>query len=314
MGSKCLGLRVLKEIQSLSPNTLIGAITIDDKSDTRTALTDFKELSITTGLPLYVAKNRKHSEETIRNLKPDLCLVVGWYWLISEEILRLIPYGFIGIHYSLLPKYRGGSPLIWAIINDEREVGFSLFSFAEGIDDGPLWAQGTVTVEDGDYVSDTLRKLEEKTIEVLLKKYPSIINGTITPVEQRHELATYCAQRLPNDGNVNWYKPARYVYNFIRAQSDPYPGAFTWYENGMLRIWKARLFEYEYSGTPGQVAKIDSDGVYVICGDNRAVIVEEVEIAGKRGEAKKFIKSIKARLSNTIAKAITDVNVMRMKG
>ncbi len=304
MGSKHLGLRVLKEIHTLFPNTLIGAMTIDDTNDTRTALDDFEKVSNDTGLPLYVVKNKKHAQEIIRNLQPELCLVVGWYWLINRETLEIPTHGFIGIHNSLLPKYRGTSPLIWAMINGEEEVGFSLFTFTTGMDDGPIWAQGIVKVENDDYISDVLKKLEEKVVEVVRKKYFAILEGTIIPVDQQHELATYCTQRFPDDGNINWNLPALYIYNCIRAQSTPYPGAFTWFRFKYCCRWKARLFQHDYYGIRGQVAKIDTDGVYVICGDHRAIFLEEVEVDGKKGKANEFIQSISTNLSQTIASRI----------
>lgn len=306
MGSKQLGLRVLKEMYSLAPGNLIGAATIDDTDDTRTKYDEFRQFAEAQGLELRVADNRKHSEQIVQKLKPDLCFVVGWYWLIGEATLSAVPCGFIGIHNSLLPKFRGGSPLIWSIIKGEREVGFSLFSFTPGMDDGKIWAQGSVSLEDHDYISSVLEKLESKALEVLQRNYLQILNGSATPVDQNEEFATYCAQRFPRDGNIDWGKPAQEVYNFIRAQSDPYPGAFTFFQGQEMKIWRARPFEKPYSGTPGQVARITSDEVYVICGDDRALALEEVEIDGRRGKAADFIKSFKERLSNTVAESMID--------
>ncbi|OLP16501.1 hypothetical protein BST81_21220 [Leptolyngbya sp. 'hensonii'] len=297
IGSKKLGLRVLQEMITLSPSTLVGIMTIEDKDDTRTVFRDFQALAEVAHLPFYVAQNRKHSEGIIDMLKPELCIVVGWYWLISQECLGSVPRGFIGIHNSLLPRYRGGAPLIWALINGEKQVGFSLFSFSVGMDDGPIWTQGHVTVDETDYINDVLEKLEARILEVMREKYPAIINNEIVPIEQQHSLATYCAQRFPTDGNINWFQSARFIYNFIRAQSAPYPGAFTIYEGKILKIWRAKLFHYDYYGIPGQVARIDQDGVYVICGNNRAIVLQEVELLGQRDKAQNFIKSIKTRFS-----------------
>jgi methionyl-tRNA formyltransferase len=301
MGSKQLGLRVLKEMHSLSPTRLIGAVTIDDTDDTRTKFADFQAFAQEHGIELRVGKNRKHSEEIIEELKPDLCLVVGWYWLISERVLEAVPFGFVGIHNSMLPKFRGGSPLIWPIIKGEKEVGVSFFSFASGMDDGPIWAQESVPAGEHDYISSVLQRLEDKTIELFRTTYPQLLRCSIKPVEQNHELATYCTQRFPSDGNINWHQPARSVFNFIRAQSDPYPGAFTYFEGEKLTIWKATLFRNTYFGMPGQVARIASDGVYIVCGDDRAIILVEVELGRKRGKANDFIKSIRGRMSHTDA-------------
>lgn len=298
MGSKSLGLRVLQEIHRLSPDTLIGAVTIDDHGDTRTKLTDFRTFTDDQKVELHVARNRKHSEQIIQELNPDLCLVVGWYWLIGPAVLDALPFGFVGIHNSLLPKFRGGSPLIWPIIKGEKEAGFSFFSLTSEMDEGGIWVQESIPIGEHDYISSILEKIENKAIAVLQRDYLEMINGSIKPVEQDHELATYCAQRLPRDGNIDWSKPAREVFNFIRAQSDPYPGAFAFFKGKEMKIWKARLFERPYFGSPGQVARISSNEVYIICGDDRAIVLEEVEFDGKRRKPTDFVKSIKERLSS----------------
>jgi len=295
LGSKHLGLHCLEQIYSMHPSSLIGVITINDRNDTRTVYDGFQEFARHTKVPLYVAGNRKDSEKLVYELKPDLCFVVGWYWLISESTLKAVPHGFIGIHNSLLPKYRGSSPLIWAIINNEHEVGFSVFSITEGIDDGPIWAQASVTLEEGDYISDILKKLEEKTVQVLREKYLDILKCNIKPVEQKHQEATFCARRYPNDGVIDWRKSAECVYNFIRAQSSPYPGAFTYFEGHKLIVWKARPEKVTYYGTPGQVARVGSEGVYVTCGDQKPIILERVEWKNKKERAHNIIKSIKIR-------------------
>lgn len=134
-------------------------------------------------------------------------------------------------------------------------------------------------------------------IEVLQRDYLKIIDGAIDSSEQQHELATYCAQRLPDDGNIDWSKPSRDVYNFIRAQSDPYPGAFTYFRGQKMIIWRVRLVAKPYYGTPGQIARIVGDDVYVICGSDQAIILEEIEFKQERGSASSFIKSLKGRLS-----------------
>lgn len=298
LGSKKQGYKVFDTMHTLSPDTLVGVITFDDSDDTRSYHKNFKSQADDLGVPLYIAKNRTHSEELIRELKPDLCLVAGWHWILGKEVLDEVPYGFVGIHNSLLPRYRGGSPLIWPFIHGEREVGFSYFSFTEGMDDGDIWAQGKVNVGPNDYISAILSRLEEKTIEVLREIYPKILDGSLQPIPQDHTKATYCSQRFPSDGIINWDLPAQYIYNYIRAQSDPYPGAFTFYNGEKIGIWRAELFTNIYYGTPGQVARICSDGVFVICGDDRAVILQEIEVDGKRRRAEDYLKSIAIRLGS----------------
>jgi len=305
MGSKKLGLAVLREMHRLAPAALAGALTVDDSADSRSVLADMKAFTSANGINLHIACNRKQAEESVLSVRPDICIVAGWYWLISKQTLKSVPDGFIGIHNSLLPEYRGGSPLIWAVINGERKVGVSLFTFTEGMDDGPVWAQGAVSVGAADYIADILIKLENKAAEVIRLNYLRILNRAVKPVAQDKSCVTYCAQRFPADGNVDWSKPAKCVFNFIRAQSEPYPGAFTWLGHEKMNIWRAAVFNKKYYGTPGQVARIDADGVYVICGNNRAIILKEIELAGKRGFVGDIVKSIKIRFSAVPAKSKT---------
>jgi methionyl-tRNA formyltransferase len=295
LGSKALGLRVVQEMHALAPDALTGILTIDDRADSRSVFAEFQSWAAAAAAPLHVATNRKHAEQLVSEIRPDLCFVVGWYWLISPAALASVPAGFLGIHNSLLPRYRGGSPLVWAIIHGETEVGFSLFTFGAGMDDGPVWAVGKTPLGPDDTVADVLARLEVETVRVVRATYPRILDGTASPRAQDHTQATYCAQRYPADGVIDWSKPAAFVHNFVRAQSEPYPGAFTYLNGKKLTIWKARREPHVYHGTPGQIARLDPGGVTVVCGDDRALVLEQVEYDGTRTAANQVITTIKAR-------------------
>ncbi|MBI5524073.1 MAG: methionyl-tRNA formyltransferase [Desulfarculus sp.] len=278
MGSKDRGLRCLQTLLRLEPASVCGIVTIDDRADGRSALEGYQELAQTHGLPLVVAGNRRHSEEAIRSLAPQLCLVDGWYWLLGRELLAAVPHGFIGIHPSLLPRYRGAAPLVWSIINGDRETGVSFFTLAEAMDEGDIWAQETVTVAEDDFIADVLAKLDEKIFLVLERDYRRILSGELRPRPQAAEGVSYAAPRVPQDGLVDWTLPRDYLYNFVRAQSHPYPGAFSHYHGQQLTIWRCRKDQVPYYGRPGHVARRLADGVQVICGDNRALVLQVVSL------------------------------------
>ncbi|AOT09699.1 methionyl-tRNA formyltransferase [Pseudoalteromonas luteoviolacea] len=296
IGSKQQGLRVLKTIYGLSPEVLVGVVTIDDRTDSRTNYKQFVNFCNQESIELTVANNRKESQEIFRSYQADLCIVADWYWLIDESTLNSVPFGFIGIHNSLLPKYRGGSPLVWSVLNKDEYVGFSVFTLTPGMDDGPIWAQGRVKLLEEDYLSTIREKIENKIIDVLEENYLAIIDRKVKPYEQQHHLATYCAQRFPTDGLIDWMKNAHDVRCLIRASAEPNPGAYTYIHGKQLKILKAEVFDCTYYGSPGQVAKIDSERVYVICGENTAIILEVVEFEGEKMHASQIIKSIKVKL------------------
>jgi methionyl-tRNA formyltransferase len=300
LGSKRMGLKCLMKIYSLCPDYLKGAITIDDKNDSRCVLNKFQEFCLNAGIPLNVSNNQKDAEDFIMKLQPDLCIVVGWYWLFSNEIIDTISHGFLGIHNSLLPSYRGGSPLNWAIINGEKKIGISLFSIENEMDSGDIWVQESVELKFNDYIGDILYRLEKKAVALFDKHYIGIISQNIQPIPQDHIKATFCAQRYPEDGFIQWEKSSADIYNFIRAQSSPYPGAFTYYNGNKLIIWEATPKKMTFFGTPGQVARISDNGVYVICGDNKPIVLKTIDLGSGKMPATKSIKSLRIRFRSQV--------------
>lgn len=297
LGSKQSGYEALKCVHAIDPSRIAAVVTLDDSADTRSVLGRFEAFCAEYAIEFHVAANRKHSESLLRELSPDFVLVMGWYWIISRATLDASRHGFAGVHYSLLPKYRGGSPLVWAMINGEQETGLSLFSFTDGLDDGDLWAQCREPIGPEDSIGDLLSRLQERTLETLRDVYPGILDGTRRPQPQGAVEATYCAVREEDDGLISWQWPARRVVDFVRAQSHPYPGAFTHFRGERLRIWKARSGSETFYGVPGQVVKVTDAAVWVIAGDNRAVLVEVVGPADATGPARDVLKSIRIRLA-----------------
>src|SRR5207247_3105838 len=115
LGSKNLGLRCAERLAATGSHGLGGIVTIDDRSDIRTEFDGFASVAEKYGIELFVAGSRKESEEIVRRLHPDLGVIVGWYWLLTPALLDSAPNGFIGLHNSLLPRYRGFSPLVWSL-------------------------------------------------------------------------------------------------------------------------------------------------------------------------------------------------------
>jgi methionyl-tRNA formyltransferase len=122
-----------------------------------------------------------------------------------------------------------------------------------------------------------------------------MLDGGVVPVAQAAAGVSYGAQRTPDDGLVDWRAPARRLHDFVRAQSDPYPGAFTWLQGRRMTIWRARPYPHPYFGAPGQVVRIDADGVHVACGEGSALTLLEVERDGVRDAAGRIVDSTRVR-------------------
>jgi methionyl-tRNA formyltransferase len=175
----------------------------------------------------------------IREVNPDVILVMGWYYMIGQEIRNAARLGAWGIHASLLPKYAGGAPLVWAIINGETETGVTLFRMKDGVDDGDIIAQRGFGITNTDTIATVYEKATVHSREIILEtfKHPGDIKFTPQDVSK---LEVY-PQRKPEDGEINWDWDIVRIKNFIRAQTKPYPGAWTIINGKKVIIWDADI-------------------------------------------------------------------------
>ena len=169
-------------------------------------------------------KRIKDYEPIIKKLELNLILVLGWYYKLPRSLRELSKLGAWGIHASLLPKYAGGAPLTWAIINGETQTGVTLFKLDDGVDDGDIILQRLFKIEENDTIKEVYEKATILSKEILLDSLVNINNIKFTPQDKRN-IIIY-PQRRPEDGEIDLSKTAAEIHNFVRAQSSPYPGAF----------------------------------------------------------------------------------------
>jgi len=203
---------------------------------------DFRDFEIEFGIPVKnVTGKMIEYEREISDLKPDLILVIGWYYMIPKQIRELAPLGCAGMHASLLPKYRGGAPLVWAMINGETKTGLSFFYLDGGTDTGDIIAQEEIEINRDDHIKDILEKVTDAALKIIKTYVPLLANGNAPKLKQNENEATYVPQRKPEDGEIDWTRSSEEIYNFIRAQSKPYPGAFTIINGKKIKIWNADI-------------------------------------------------------------------------
>jgi methionyl-tRNA formyltransferase len=237
--------------------------------------------------------------ERLRELQPDLVLVSGWYHLIPQTMLSIPRLGCIGFHPSLLPKYRGGAPLSWAIINGERATGMSMFYFDNGVDSGDVIGQAHVSIDDRDTIATLYEKINRATLVLIRQLVPKLKNGSAPRLKQDESQATYFPQRSPEDGLIDWGRPARAIYDWVRAQTTPYPGAYTYLDNQKVVIWAAELLGRPNNQVPGMNGYVmrthRGQGVEVLTGDG-SLLITEVETADRRARADEILHRPGVRL------------------
>jgi len=253
--------------------------------------TDYKSICDTNSIPIHeltTSMNDKYVIETIKSWNPEFILVAGWYHMVPKEVLVITRKGVAGLHASLLPKYRGGAPLVWAIINGEKETGISFFYFDNGVDSGDIIAQRKLKIEFNDTIRTVYQRIEELGIDIIRNMVPLIANNC-APRKKQNNLSDYeiYPQRCPDDGLINWKNTSMNIYNFIRAQTKPYPGAFTYFKGMKVIIWESKLVEnIGHNAEPGEVIAIKDSGsvkgiLVASLEHDRAVLITEVQENGQ---------------------------------
>jgi len=296
-GSKQAGYDVCRTLIDQLPNGILLAIICpDDSADQRSVMAKFRSLADGHGVAFHVVRNVAETRKIVATYNPSVALVHGWYQILPvAEFANTL---FLGFHYSPLPKYRGNAPLVWQIINGEKSLGVSFFQLTIGMDEGDLVDQHFFTLSREESISDALRKAGDLTYKMVYDFLNSWLTGAIKFTKQPSEIPSYCGLRQPEDGIIDWHRRAANVHDFVRAQSKPYPGAFSYLPDGRkLTILKTVEEERVFYGVPGGVVEVTPDHVVVACGDG-AIRLVEVEIDGEVEEKpSSILRSIKIRLS-----------------
>lgn len=192
-------------------------------------------------------------------------LAVGWYHMVPPSVRSLATKGCAGIHASYLPDLRGGAPLNWAILSGRKKTGVSLFLLDSGIDDGDLLGQLKIPIADQETIASLIAKAEEASLQLIETCLPGVAKGELVPFSQKGT-PTYCQQRVPADGKIDWRDPLAYIDRLIRAVGRPYGGAFSYFDQEKITIWRAALCKkIEILGAPGQIATIPNSPFPFIC-------------------------------------------------
>jgi methionyl-tRNA formyltransferase len=218
--------------------------------------------------------NGDRVQDRLTRLDPDVCLCPGWGDIIDARILEIPTVGFFGFHASRLPEGRGGAPVNWSLIHGATDVWLSLFRYSPGVDAGDVVAQQSVPVETRDDVSTVFDALAAAARTILEDTRPMLEEGSVDAVPQDRSDATYRPRRQPQDGLINWTRDAETQANWVRAQTRPYPGAYTFFDGQRIRVWRGTRTERAADAAdPGQVLGIvpesgidvaSADGVFRI--------------------------------------------------
>jgi len=235
-------------------------------------------------------------------LKPDLLIVVAFGQIIPGKVLSSAKWGGINIHASLLPKYRGSAPIQWAIINNEKKTGLTTMFMDEGLDTGPILTQQEVDILEGETAGQLHDRLSSLAPGLLIKTLQGLAEGTIKRRKQDDSLATYASKLTKEQGLIDWSWPAERLCGLIRGL-DPWPGAFTYYNGKMLKMFGCFLANNrETFSVPGRIKGLTEKGLEIEAVKG-SIIVREIQAPGKkRLPVKEFLKGSRLSVGNILGK------------
>lgn len=176
-----------------------------------------------------------------QKLEADVILALGWYFMVPRKIRETAKLGAWGIHASLLPNYAGHAPLVWAIIEGQKETGVTLFKLDDGVDDGDIIMQKRFSIEENDTIKEVYEKAAKASEEILIDVFKNINEIKFTP-QDKSKIKVY-PHRTPEDGLIDLSWDPQRIKNFIRAQTKPYPGAYVMINGEKNMIWDYKDFE-----------------------------------------------------------------------
>lgn len=281
MGTPDFSAAVLNGLLDDSNYDVLAVVTQPDRAVGRKKeikMTPVKEVALAHNLPVYQPEKMSGSEEMaeLMTLGADGIVTAAFGQFLPTKLLDSVDFA-VNVHASLLPKYRGGAPIHYAIINGEEEAGVTIMEMVKKMDAGDMIAKASTPITDDDNVGTMFEKLAVIGRDLLLKTLPDYIAGNIKPEPQDESKATFSPNITPEQERIDWNKSARDVFNHIRGLY-PWPVAHTLLDGKRFKIYEATLAEGH--GKPGEIIEKGKKSLVVATGDG-AISLKTVQPAGK---------------------------------
>ena len=221
--------------------------------------------------------NAPETVNAVRKVDPELVFVVGWSQLVHDAFIASAREGVFGMHPTLLPRHRGRAPIPWAILTGLARTGVTLFEIVDSTADaGAIVGQAVVDIAPDETATTLFARLADAHVELTRALVPQLIARTAPRLPQDPSRASSWPRRSPADGIIDWETRAPYLYDWVRAQTRPYPGAFTFLGDEKVIVWGARAVGLDASAPAGTIVEIGSTGPVVACGEG-GLVLEEVQ-------------------------------------
>ncbi len=250
-----------------------------------------KLLALQFGLKIYQPENLKSDEtfEIIREISPDFIVVSAYGNILPKRILDIPVYGCVNLHGSLLPKYRGAAPIQWSVINGDSVTGVTTMLMDVGLDTGDILLTSEKVIGENETAGEVFDALADLCPDLLVKTLKALEEGSVVPVKQDNDKATYVSVLNKEMAVIDWTKSADTIHNLIRGL-DPWPVARTFFNGKLLKIFKSSV-QSKKSTLPSGSVTTEHGNILVVCGNGTVLSVEELQLEGaKRMSAQDFLR------------------------
>lgn len=263
---------------------IVGVVTLPGPIDpNRSGQCSFDDVAARLGASLHETRdvNAEESVAAVRALDPELVFVVGWSQLVRDPFIALAREGVFGMHPTLLPRHRGRAPIPWAILSGLARTGVTLFEIVDATaDSGAIVGQVVVDIAPDETATTLFARLADAHVELTRELVPQLLTRSAPRTPQDPIRASAWHERVPTDGIIDWETRARYLGDWVRAQTRPYPGAFTFLGNEKVIVWHARAVELAEPAPAGTIVEIASEGPVVACGEG-GLVLEEIQTSAE---------------------------------
>jgi methionyl-tRNA formyltransferase len=241
-----------------------------------------KEAAVAAGIPVYQPAKIKLDEgfEYFERLAPDAVVIIAYGQIISQRLIDIPRLGWINVHASLLPKYRGAAPINWAIANGEKRTGLTTMRIDAGLDTGPMLLNYETEIGADETAPELTARLANAAAPLIVETLEKLDRGEITPTPQDNSKMSLAPPLKKEDGRIDWSLDARKIHNRIRGLQ-PWPGAFTTFRGKNCQIWGKPLRPVAAGDAPGIILATQEEGLLVICGGATVLRVEQVQLEGR---------------------------------
>ena len=239
-------------------------------------------------IPVFQPNKIRDDYSFIDDIKPDIVITLAYGQIVPQGFLDKIPMGCLNLHGSLLPKYRGASPIQTALINNESVTGVTLMEMVKAMDAGKMYAKKVINIDEDDNATSLFNKVKIAASELILEALPKYINGELEGEEQNENEVTFCSTIKPEQEKLDLSLTAKEIVGWVRGLSN-LPGAYVYLNNQKIKIYKARVVDNSVTAEVGTIIKADKNGLYMQAKDGVISLLEIQKEGKKRMDYRSFI-------------------------